>query len=243
MKKIWIITRRELQSYLLSPIAVIFLVIFLISQMGFTFILGRMYDSDNASLEIFFGFHPWLYLFLVPAIGMRIWAEEKKEGTIEVLSTLPLQMYQLIVGKFLASWIYIGVCLMLTFPIVFTVFYLGSPDFGTILTGYFGSWLMAGGFLAITCFTSSLTENQVISFVVSIVICLGFVLLGFGVFQQYLDFLPVAFGDFLTNLGFITHFQQMIRGVIDSRDLIYFVSMMGFFLVLNTLVLEKGKLR
>lgn len=238
---IWAIIKKELNGYFYSPIAFIFLVIFLIFQMGFTFILGRLYDSNQAGLEIFFTFHPWLYLFLVPAVGMRLWAEEKSEGTIETLFTLPIPIPLIILGKFIASWLFILLALALTFPVVLTVYYLGSPDFGPIFSGYLASWLMAGSFLAITCFTSALTKNQVISFVLAVIICFVFVMLGFGVFQQYLTFLPVALRDFLTNLGFIPHFQQAMRGVVDTRDVLYFLSITLFFLVLNAGALEKKK--
>jgi ABC-2 type transport system permease protein len=236
------IIKKELGSYLVSPLAYIFIVIFLIFQMGFTFILGRLYDSNSASLEIFFMFHPWLYLFLVPAAGMRLWAEEKSEGTIETLFTLPVPVPVIILGKFIASWIFILISLALTFPVVITVYYLGSPDFGPVFTGYLFSWLMAGAFLAITCFTSALTKNQVISFVLSVITCFVFVLLGYGVFQQYLSFLPVSASDFLTNLGFIPHFQMATRGVIDTRDVLFFISIILYFLVLNTAALEKKKI-
>jgi len=240
MRLIWIIAKRELRGYFFSPIAFIFLMIFLISQMGFTFILGRFYDSNNADLEIFFTFQPWLYLFLVPAIGMRLWAEEKKEGTIEYLFTLPVNLYHLIIGKFLASWLFLAVALGLTFPIIFTVFFLGSPDFGPIFSGYFASWLMAGSFLAITSFTSALTKNQVISFVLSVIICFVLVLIGFGVFQKTLNFLPVILSDFITNFGFIPHFQQAMRGILAFRDIVYFLSISLFFMVLNAFVLDKN---
>jgi ABC-2 type transport system permease protein len=239
MQSAWIIMKKELRSYACSPLTFIFLTIFLVFQMGFTFILGRFYESNQASLDIFFSFQPWLYLFLIPAIGMRLWAEEKSSGTIETLATLPLSLTSVIAGKFLASWIFVLFALLLTFPIVITVFYLGSPDPGPILSGYGVSWLMAGAFLAITCFTSALTRNQVISFVLSVIICFVFVLIGFGVFQEYLDFLPVGLRDFLAGLGFIPHFQQAIRGIIDVRDVIYFISIILFFLVLNAAVLEK----
>jgi ABC-2 type transport system permease protein len=243
MHQLKTLTKRELFSYFYSPVAYIFLVIFLISLVGFTFVLGNFYESNHASLEIFFNFHPWLYLFLVPAIGMRLWAEEKSQGTDEILFTLPIPMSHLIAAKFLASWIFIAVALALTFPIVFTTFYLGSPDFGPILTGYFGSWLMAGAFLAITCFTSAMTKNQVISFVIAVILCLFFTLLGFGIFQGYMDFLPVGLREFLANLGFIAHFRRTIQGVIEFRDLVYFISMIVFFLMLNAQVLRKERLR
>lgn len=239
MQLVWIIIKKELRGYAYSPLAFIFLTIFLVFQMGFTFILGRFYESNQASLDIFFGFQPWLYLFLIPAIGMRLWAEEKNSGTIETLVTLPLGLPAIIAGKFLASWIFVLFALLLTFPIIITVFYLGSPDPGPILSGYCMSWLMAGAFLSITCFTSALTRNQVISFVLAVIICFVFVLLGFGVFHEYLGFLPVTVRDFLAGLGFIPHFQQAIRGVIDLRDCIYFISIIVFFLILNAAILEK----
>ncbi len=241
MQSVWIIIKKELRGYACSPLAFIFLTIFLAFQMGFTFILGRFYESNQASLDIFFGFQPWLYLFLIPAIGMRLWAEEKSSGTIETLATLPLSLPAVIAGKFLASWIFVFFALLLTFPIVITVFYLGSPDPGPILSGYCMSWLMAGAFLAITCFTSALTRNQVISFVLAVIICFIFVLLGFGVFHEYMDFLPLGLQDSLAGLGFIPHFQQAIRGVIDLRDVVYFISIIVFFLILNATVLEKKK--
>jgi len=239
MQSAWIIIKKELRSYVFSPLAFIFLTIFLAFQMGFTFILGRFYESNQASLDIFFSFQPWLYLFLIPAIGMRLWAEEKSAGTIETLATLPLGMPSIIAGKFLASWLFVLAALVLTFPIVITVFYLGSPDPGPMLSGYAMSWLMAGAFLAVACFTSALTRNQVISFVLSVIICFVFLLVGFGVFHDYLEFLPVGLLDFLSGLGFIPHFQKAVRGVIDLRDVVYFASVIVFFLILNAAVLEK----
>jgi ABC-2 type transport system permease protein len=233
------ITKRELRSYCFSPLASIFLVIFLMSMAGFTFILGNFYESNNASLELFFNFHPWIYLFLVPAIGMRLWSEELRGGTFEILSTLPFTISDLIVGKFLAAWLFIAAALFFTFPMIVTVFYLGSPDIGPMITGYLGSWLMAGTFLAITAFTSSLSKNQVISFVIAILLSLIFVLLGFGVFQSRLEFLPAMVSEFLANLGFIPHFQVMVRGIIDTRDLFYFLATIGLFLTLNGLMLKR----
>lgn len=239
MQPVVIIIKKELRGYACSPLAFIFLTIFLAFQMGFTFILGRFYESNQASLDIFFGFQPWLYLFLIPAIGMRLWAEERSGGTIETIATLPLGMASVIAGKFLASWLFVLAALTLTFPIVITVYYLGAPDPGPILSGYLMSWLMAGAFLAVTCFTSSLTRNQVISFVLSVIICFVFLLIGFGVFHEYLEFLPVGLLDFLSALGFIPHFQKAVRGVIDLRDVVYFMSIIIFFLVMNAAVLEK----
>ena len=172
MSKVFTIVKRELASYVFSPLATIFLVIFLMSMAGFTFVLGNFYDSNNASREILFNFHPWSYRFLVPAIGMRLWSEELRGGTYEILSTLPFSIKDLILGKFLAAWFFIGIALACTFPLIITVYYLGSPDFGPIVTGYLGSWLLAGAYLAITAFTSSLSKNQVISFVVAVLVSL-----------------------------------------------------------------------
>jgi len=239
MHSVWIIIKKELRGYAFSPLAFIFLTIFLAFQMGFTFILGRFYESNQASLDIFFGFQPWLYLFLIPAIGMRLWAEERSSGTIETLETLPLGMPAIIAGKFLASWLFVLAALVLTFPIIITAYYLGSPDPGPMLSGYLMSWMMAGAFLAVACCTSSLTRNQVISFVLSVIICFAFLLVGFGIFHEYLEFLPVGLLDFLSALGFLPHFQRAVRGVIDLRDIVYFISVIAFFLIINAAVLEK----
>ncbi|HSH41974.1 MAG TPA: ABC transporter permease, partial [Arenicellales bacterium] len=179
LSNIAIITKRELAGYFLTPIAYVFIVIFLILSGVVTFYLGGFFDRGQADLAPFFGFLPWLYLFLIPALTMRLWAEERKSGTVELLFTLPLTMAQAVVGKFLATWIFTAVALALTFPLWLTVNYLGNPDNGVIAVGYAGSLLMAGGYIAIGCCISALTRNQVIAFVVTLVVCLAFVLSGF----------------------------------------------------------------
>ncbi|MGA1599245.1 MAG: ABC transporter permease subunit [bacterium] len=233
------IFKRELLAYFRSPVAYVFIIIFLIANAGCTFLLGNFYDSQQASLEIFFLFHPWLYLFLIPAVGMRLWAEERRAGTHELLLTLPVRLGVSVFAKFLAAWVFIGVALLLTFPMVFTVHYLGEPDNGPILSGYFGSFLMAGAYLAIASFTSALTKNQVISFILSVIICLVLVLLGWGVFSNALNAIfPVWLTDALSQFSFASHFEAIRRGVIDLRDLVYFTSIIGFMLLINVVVLE-----
>src|SRR5512132_104113 len=171
MKTIWTITKRELYAYFTSPVAYVFLVIFLLLTGFFTFTVGNFFERGEASLVSFFTWHPWLYLFLVPAAGMRLWSEERRLGTLELLLTMPITTWQAIVGKFLASWLFLILALALTFPVVITVCYLGKADMGVIFTGYVGSSLLAGGYLAVACLTSAMTRNQVISFILSVVVC------------------------------------------------------------------------
>ena len=231
--------RRELRSYFATPVAYVFIVIFLILMGMFTFYLGRFYEQGQADLRAFFNFHPWLYLFLVPAIAMRLWAEERKTGSIELLMTLPITPWQAVLGKYLAAWAFTGIALALTFPIWITVNYLGDPDNGAIFAGYIGSLLMAGGFLAIGACLSALTTNQVIAFVLSVVICFGFLLSGLplvmAVFQAWA---PQFLVDTVASLSFLTHFANISRGVIDFRDLVYFGLVIGTFLYANTIVLQ-----
>lgn len=242
MKMMIPIIKRELMSYFRSPVAYVFIVIFLISTTGATWYLGNFYQSNEASLEIFFFFHPWLYLILIPAVGMRLWSEDRRQGTIEILLTLPIHLVLVVMAKFLAAWIFIGVALALTFPMIVTTFYLGEPDSGVMLTGYLGSFLMGGAYLSITCFTSSLTKNQVISFITSFIICLILVLLGWGVLSRTLnDIFPMAVADMITQFSFSTHFNAIRRGMIDFRDVIYFLSIIAFMLLANVLVLENKK--
>lgn len=242
MKQISALIKRELMSYFFSPVAYVFIVIFLITTVGTTFFLGKFFDSNQASLEIFFLFHPWLFLFLVPAVGMGLWAEERSNGTIELLFTLPVTMMQAVISKFMAAWIFIGVALFLTFPMVFTVGYLGEPDGGIIVTSYLGSFLMAGAYLAITCMTSAFTRNQVISFILSVIICLTLVLMGWGVFTDIMNqVLPAWLSDIISSFSFSTHYESIRRGIVDSRDLIYFLSIIGGGLVVNALILDSKK--
>lgn len=242
MKHISILVKRELMSYFYSPVAYVFIIIFLLSTVGTTFFIGNFFDSNQAGLNIFFAFHPWLYLFLIPAVGMGLWSEERNSGTIELLFTLPVRMIQAVFAKFLAGWIFIGIALVLTIPMVFTVGFLGEPDFGVITASYLGSFLMAGSYLAITCVTSALTRNQVISFILSVLICFILVLLGWGVFTGIMNqLLPVWLTDLISTFSFSTHFNSINRGIIDSRDLIFFLSIIGGGLVINALILEAKK--
>lgn len=231
--------RRELGSYFATPVAYVFIVIFLVLMGTFTFYLGGFYEQGQADLRPFFNFHPWLYLFLVPAISMRLWAEERKSGSIELLMTLPVTAGQAVLGKYLAAWTFTGIALALTFPIWITVNYLGDPDNGTILAAYIGSFLMAGGFLAIGSCLSAFTRNQVIAFVISIVVCFGFLLSGFPmVLDVFRGWLPQVIVDAIASLSFLTHFTNISRGVIDFRDLVYFGLLIGTFLYANTIILQ-----
>ncbi len=231
--------KRELQSYFATPVAYVFIVIYLVLMGTFTFYLGRFYERGQADLSSFFNFHPWLYLFLVPAISMRLWAEERKTGSIELLMTMPITAWQAVLGKYLAAWAFTGIALALTFPVWITVNYLGSPDNGAILAGYVGSFLMAGGFLAIGACLSATTQNQVIAFVITVVVCFGFLLSGFPlVLDLFSGWAPQALVDGVASLSFLTHFANISKGVIDFRDLIYFGLLIGTFLYANTIVLQ-----
>jgi ABC-2 type transport system permease protein len=231
--------RRELRSYFSTPVAYVFIVIFLVLMGTFTFYLGGIYERGQADLRPFFNFHPWLYLFLVPAIAMRLWAEERKSGSVELLMTLPITPWQAVLGKFLAAWAFCGIALALTFPIWVTINYLGEPDNGAILTGYIGSLLMAGGFLSIGACLSATTSNQVIAFVFSVVVCFGFLLSGFPmVLDAFSGWAPQVLVDGIASLSFLTHFSNISRGVIDVRDLVFFALLIGAFLYANTIILQ-----
>ncbi len=231
--------RRELQSYFATPVAYVFIVIYLVLMGTFTFYLGQFYERGQADLSSFFNFHPWLYLFLVPAISMRLWAEERKTGSIELLMTMPITAWQAVLGKYLAAWAFTGIALALTFPVWITVNYLGNPDNGSIVAGYVGSFLMAGGFLAIGACLSATTRNQVIAFVLTVVVCFGFLLSGFPlVLDLFSGWAPQALVDGIASLSFLTHFANISKGVIDIRDLIYFGLLIGVFLYANTIVLQ-----
>lgn len=242
MSAITTVFRRELRSYFVTPVAYVFIVIFLILSGAFTFYLGNFYERGQADLQPFFSFHPWLYLFLVPAISMRLWSEERKSGTIELLLTLPLTMWQAVVGKFLAAWAFIAIALVLTFPIWITVNYLGDPDNGVILAGYVGSLLMAGAFLAIGSCLSAATRNQVVAFILTVVICFMLLLAGFPmVLDFFRSWAPQGLVDAIAGLSFLTHFASIGKGVLDLRDIIYFVLMIGFWLYASAVVIDLKK--
>src|SRR4030095_3511283 len=233
------ITKRELAAYFSSPLAYIFIVIFLLLSGFFTFMVGGFFERGEASLvRPFFDWHPWFYLFLVPAVGMRLWAEERRVGTLELLLTMPITAWQAIVGKFLASWLFLALALALTFPVVWTVNYLGSPDKGVFLSGYIGSWLMSGAYLAIICITSAMTRNQVVSFIVSVVVCLFFILAGFPPVINMLESWAPRLVDIIASFSVITHFEGFQKGVLDSRDIIFFLSLIGFSLFTTSVILR-----
>lgn len=236
------ITKRELAAYFSSPLAYVFIVIFLLLCGFFTFMVGGFFERGEASLaSSFFLWHPWFYLFLVPAVGMRLWAEERRVGTIELLLTMPITAWQAIVGKFLASWFFLGLALVLTFPIWITVNYLGSPDNGIIFCGYIGSWLMAGAYLAVSCITSAMTRNQVVSFIIAVVLCLVLILAGFPPVIRLMDGLGQSWQwlvDTVTSLSVITHFDSFQKGILDSRDVLFFLSLIGFSLFSTSVILR-----
>src|SRR5947199_1245715 len=240
------ITKRELGAYFSSPIAYVFLVIFLLLSGFFTFFvgsgLGTYFRHDDASLVTFFLWHPWFYLFLVPAVGMRLWAEERRVGTLELLLTMPITAWQAIVGKFLASWLFLALALALTFPVWITVNVLGSPDNGVIFCGYVGSWLMAGAYLAISCITSAMTRTQVVSFIIAVVICLFLILAGFPPVIRMLEgWASPKVVDAIAAISVITHFDGFQKGVLDSRDVIFFLSIIGFSLFSTSVILRGNR--
>ncbi|MDP6833225.1 MAG: ABC transporter permease subunit [Alphaproteobacteria bacterium] len=242
MAATWAVFRRELKGYFSTPLAYVFIVIFLFLTGIFTFYIGSFYPRGQADLKPFFNFHPWLYLFLVPAIAMRLWAEERKSGSIELLLTLPLSLWSTVVGKYLAAWVFIGIALGLTFPMWLTVSYLGQPDHGVIVASYVGSMLMAGGYLAIGACISAATKNQVIAFVISVVACFLFTVSGAPiVLDFYASWAPQTLLDAIASFSFLTHFNAIQNGVIDLRDLIYFVSLILFWLFANLLIVDLKK--
>jgi ABC-2 type transport system permease protein len=237
-----VVFRRELRGYFATPLAYVFIVIFLVLAGVFTFQVGGFFERGQADLQPFFRWHPWLYLVLIPAISMRLWAEERNSGSIELLMTLPLTLAEAVLGKFLAAWAFAGVALLLTFPIWITVNYLGDPDNGAIIAAYTGSWLMAGGFLAIGTCLSAATRNQVIAFITAALVSFFFLLAGFPVVLDFLrGVLPQPIVEGIASFSFFTHFEAISKGVIDLRDLIYFASLIAFWLAATALVLDMKK--
>ncbi len=236
------ITKRELVAYFDSPVAYVFLVIFLLLAGVFTFTFGGFFERGEASLASFFGWLPWLFLFLVPAVGMRLWAEERRSGTIELLLTMPITPWQAIAGKFLASWIFLAIAMALTFPIWITVNLLGVPDNGVILAGYVGSLLLAGSYLAIASMTSAMTRNQVISFIVAVVLCLALILVGFVPITDLLArYASPANVERVASFGVLTHFDGFQKGVLDSRNVLFFVSIMIFALFVTAVLVRNRR--
>lgn len=242
MTKLSVICKRELASYFATPLAYVFILIFLVLSGVFTFYLGGFFESGQANLSPFFNFHPWLYLFLVPAIAMRLWAEERKSGTIELLMTLPITRFDAVTGKFLAAWAFAGLALLLTFPMVITVNYLGEPDNGAIITGYIGSWLLAGAYLAIGSCMSALAKNQVIAFILAVSVCFLFIVSGFPmVLDGFSGWAPQWLVDAVASLSFLTRFDAISKGVIDLRDLLYFLTLIAAWLAATAVVIDLKK--
>ena len=239
MKSIWTITKRELAGYFNSPVAYVFLVIFLLMTAAFTFLIGQFMDRNQATLQAFFMWHPWIYLFLVPAVGMRLWSEERRQGTMELLLTLPISLWHCIIGKFLASWIFLTLALVMTFPIWITENYLGDPDNSVIVASYIGSFFLAGAYLSITSMTSALTRNQVISFILSVVICLFLVLCGWPPVTDVVETLaPRSIVEFVAAFSVMPGIEQFNNGQIDSRAVIYFLSVIGFPLFATSVIIR-----
>jgi ABC-2 type transport system permease protein len=242
MRQLPVLFKRELASYFSTPLAYVFIVIFLVLSGVFTFYMGGFFESGQASLAPFFGFHPWLYLFLVPAIAMRLWAEERKSGTIELLMTLPITRFEAVTGKFLAAWAFAGLALLLTFPMIITVNYLGEPDNGAIVTGYIGSWLLAGAYLAIGSCMSALAKNQVIAFILAVSVCFLFIVSGFPmVLDGFSGWAPQWLIDAVASLSFLTRFDAISKGVIDLRDLLYFLTLIAAWLAATAVVIDLKK--
>ncbi len=242
MSQLPIIFKRELASYFATPLAYVYLVIFLVLSGVFTFYLGGFFERGQADLGSFFAFHPWLYLFLVPAIAMRLWAEERKSGTLELLMTLPITRAEAVAGKFLAAWVFAGLALLLTFPMVLTVNYLGEPDNGAILTGYLGSWLLAGAYLAVGSCMSALARNQVIAFILTVSLCFVFIVSGFPmVIDAFSAWAPQGMIDAVASLSFLIRFEAISKGVIDLRDLLYFLSFIVAWLAATAVVVDLKK--
>jgi ABC-2 type transport system permease protein len=242
MHPVWTIFKRELRAYFTTPLAYVFIVIFLALTGSFTFFLGGFFERGQADLSAFFVFHPWLYLFLVPAIAMRLWAEERRTGTIELLMTLPTTTFAAVLGKFLAAWLFAGIALALTFPIWLTVNWLGDPDNGVILLSYVGSWVMAGAFIAIGACVSALTKNQVIAFVVGAAVCFLFLMSGVDlVLAAFRPWAPPLVVDTVASFSFLTHFGELMKGVVDLATLLFFASLIAICLVVNTLLVDLEK--
>ena len=242
MRQLPIIFKREFTSFFATPLAYVFLLIFLVLSSVFTFYLGGFYESGQANLNPFFNFHPWLYLFLVPALAMRMWAEERKSGTIELLMTLPITRFESVVGKFLAAWVFAGIALLLTFPMVLTVNYLGDPDNGAILTGYMGSLLLVGSYLSVGSCMSALAKNQVIAFILTVSVCFMFVVSGFPlVLDAFNGWAAQWLLDVVASFSFLTRFQAISKGVIDVRDVLYFFSFITAWLLATAVVVDLKK--
>lgn len=242
MRVILIIARRELGAYFSTPLAYVFIVAFVAAAGAVPFYFGGFMERRQADLTPFFGFHAWLYLVLIPAIGMRLWAEERRVGSMELLMTLPVTVWQTVLGKFFAAWVFAGICLILTFPIVWTVNYLGDPDNGVIIASYIGSFLMAGALLSVTSCLSALTKSQVIAFVISVAASFLLMVSGLNiVLGLFTGWAPQYLIDLIASFSFLTHFNTITEGVLDIRDVIFFLSLIVLFLFINRQIVELKK--
>jgi ABC-2 type transport system permease protein len=240
MSQIAPVFKREFLGYFRSPVAYVFLIVFSIASIGLAFFVGGFFKAGLATMDSYFTFYPWLFLFLIPAAGMRLWSEEKRTGTVELLFTLPITTLEAVMGKYLAAWAFLSLAILLSLPMALTVAYLGDPDWGVIISTYLGSILMAGSYLGVCSLTSSLTKNQVISFVISVIACLILLFLGWSVFSGVLgSIFPVWMVDLLSNFSFITHFDAFTKGIVDPKDVVFFLSLTGFTLFLNVIALER----
>jgi ABC-2 type transport system permease protein len=225
-----------------TPIAYVVLVIFLLGINSLTMLFGQLYEREQADLQPFFTWMPWLFLFLIPALAMRLWAEERRIGSIELLLTQPVTLWQAVLGKFLAAWLMVGLALLLTFPVWITVNYLGNPDNGTIVAAYIGSFVTAAGYLAIGTFTSSITKNQLVAFLIALFVCFLLTIIGFPPVVDLLrDRWPQWLVEAISSLSFYAHFENITKGVLDLRDLLYFALVTAFFLLASTVVLDARK--
>ena len=241
MRNTLIVARRELGGYFATPVAVVFIVIFLALQGVLTFNLGNFFERNQADLAPFFNFVPWVFLLLVPAITMRLWAEERRLGTIELLLTLPITQAQAVVGKFLAAWAFCAIALALTFPFVLTVNYLGTPDNGVIATGYLGALLVAGAFLSVGAALSAATKNQVIAFVLAVAVCFVFAVASYPVVTDFLSRNTPVLAEVARRISVAERYGTFTRGVIALRDVVFFASFIGFWLFLNTVIVDHRK--
>lgn len=242
MRNIWIIARREIGGYFATPLAYIFIAIFAALTSAFAFYMGGFFERGQADLKPFFDHHPWLLVLLVPAISMRLWAEERKSGSIELLMTLPVTTTETVIGKFIAAWVMMAVALLVTASMWITVNYLGTPDNGVIAAVYFGSWLLAGAFLSIGAAISASTKNQVIAFVVATAACFLFVMSGLeSVLNAFETWLPRFVIVGISSMSFLNYYDQLAKGVIEARAIIFFVSMIAFWLFANIIVVDQKK--
>ncbi len=239
---IWTIFKRELASFINSTVAYLFIFIFLVISGVCTFLLGSFYERGQADLMSFFNFHPWLYLLLVPALSMRTWSEERNSGSIELVMTMPVTTLQVMIGKFVALWFILAICLLLTFPLVTSVNYLGEPDNGIIMAAYLGSWLMAGAFLAVGMCMSAITKSQVIAFILALVTC--FVLVSMGsplitnIFQSWV---PSIVLDNIASFSFLTHYENIAKGVLSLNNILYYLASICFWLFAGYRIIEIKK--